>query len=192
MHLPQTVIAEATLSWPPVEVRDTLPQHACSTWALYHAARVSSQSNEDLGLSEQDIIEYLKDPKSGVVGQSPREWRDMIMDGSGEQIVLSAWVPSKFDMPVGIVRPNIQEGERWLSNLYVAKRAQRLGVARALVEATKEWHNHQPFKLRVAEYNTNAQAVYRKLGFVLNETVETGYYIGDVYVRQLEMVHPGD
>jgi GNAT superfamily N-acetyltransferase len=174
----------------PINVEPARANYAVANWQLYFAGRLRSQPNAEIGLTEQHMLSYFSDPEANFVGRLVSDWRVMIEDNSGQQQVFNAQLPERPDKPIGLARAHIDNGERWLSNVYVDRSAQRLGVARALVDAAIGWHEGQPFQLRVAEYNKDAQVAYGKLGFHPSGG-KTGYYIGDIYVPQVQMTHPG-
>jgi GNAT superfamily N-acetyltransferase len=173
-----------------VSVEPALEEHAPVTWAIYKIGRIAAQTNPAIGLSREVMESSFSEPKSGLFGTSALDWLQAIRDTSGQQTVLNAWVRTRFSGPVGIARPCIDENERWLRNVYVAEEARDLGVFRGLLKATIDWHQGNPFKLKVADYNDHARAVYEHFGFGYTG-VQTTYSISKIPVRQLEMIHPG-
>jgi GNAT superfamily N-acetyltransferase len=169
-----------------ITVGPALPVHGKAAWKIYKNGRLDSQPNEDLGITKQDVWAHLcgGNVEHPVKGQI-EEWENRA--GRGELLAAFQNAPG---LPInGIVWPNVDEsGQRWLSKLYVARRAKGLGIADRLIQATLAWHHYEPVKLLVAAYNETAIRVYERNEFEQIGERESGYLLAGKPIPQIEML----
>ena len=174
-----------------IAVRRALPEHDWINWTIYHGEREKAQPNAELGLTAELVNKEFQNPTAKFLGRTIRQWSKMIADDSGQQAIFNAFTDES-ELPIGIARAGFtDDGDPILSHIYVDHRARGRGAGSALVRAGQEWHGGKEVKLRVAEYNLDAQQFYKGLGFVASQEVRPGYMVGNILVPQVEMVHPG-
>jgi ribosomal protein S18 acetylase RimI-like enzyme len=158
-------------------------------WTIYKTGRLASQANAELGITKQDVWEHLckYDTERQPVYRQREEWQSRIRQPSSVgQVLVAEQLPSREVQ--GVVWPNIVDGERWLSKLYVANGVRRMGVASKLIEATLLWHHYEPVRLLVAAYNQSAIKLYERYDFQQVRELQSGYTIAGKPIPQIEMV----
>jgi ribosomal protein S18 acetylase RimI-like enzyme len=128
---------------------------------LFDAYRQFYGKTPDLALAEQFLDKRLR---------------------NGESVVLVAEAPAERDGPIGFVQlyptfSSLQCSCAWILNdLFVAEHARRFGVAQALMNAVTDaarLAGVTSISLSTAHDNLAAQALYTKLGYVLDEEFRT-------------------
>ncbi|SFW55493.1 GNAT family N-acetyltransferase [Amycolatopsis australiensis] len=87
-----------------------------------------------------------------------RRWRDRLANSFNVVADLDG-------RAVGMATGFPRDGEVELGTLWVAPHARGRGVGEALVRAVLSWAQDRRVTLRVADHNTAAEALYRRLGF---------------------------
>ena len=169
-----------------IYVEPALTEDARRIWAIYRAGRLASQPNAKLGITRGDVWrQFFSDE---VYAEEIEHWVSRINNpNENQQVLVAAY---GLDRVLGVVWPNISQGERRLDKLYVARGARGRGIGSKLVEAAKAWHHYEPITLNVAAYNP-ALELYEMHGFKAARKIECGYKIADKCVPQVEMVFPG-
>jgi ribosomal protein S18 acetylase RimI-like enzyme len=166
-----------------VSVEPASPAAAKTAWRIYKNGRLDSQPNEALGITKQDVWAHLCDP--GNPDGQIDWWEERARQGE----LLAAFQDAPRHRINGIVWPNVdEEGQRWLSKLYVARCAKGLGIADKLIQATLTWHHYEPVRLLVAAYNETAIRVYERNDFEQVGERESGYLLAGKPIPQVEML----
>jgi ribosomal protein S18 acetylase RimI-like enzyme len=132
---------------------------ALEDWPLWRSARLAALA---------DAPEAFPDAPADWLHGGEDRWRERLLQANAVKLVATA-----YDVPVGLVRGEIEAGTAWLHSLWVSPRVRGHGLGERLVHAVEAWGRVRSAYLRLAVVpgNTPALALYRRLGFTEASTL---------------------
>lgn len=125
---------------------------------IYKRLWLETMPSSELGITRDDIKEYLNDDKDKVT-----EWRDRILVHPSRTV----WVLfTESNEAVGFSIATKAPRNNWVSFIFILSEYQGQGYGKALMQECLEWlGNEKPISLAVAKHNSKAIRLYNKLGF---------------------------
>ncbi|HWB39083.1 MAG TPA: GNAT family N-acetyltransferase [Candidatus Saccharimonadales bacterium] len=163
-----------------VDVLPAMPLNAKRIWTITKAGKIASMQYAAPELTGAEIFSYICG--DGPIYEQIDNWEAEIVNSGPTHQVLVAKQKQKGSVQ-GVVVPRIIDGERYITNLYVAKAAQGLGIGPMLLQAGMAWHHYEPMSLTVTA-NNPAQHMYADHAFSVVEQFPSHAINGKIVERQ--------
>ncbi|MEK7599514.1 MAG: GNAT family N-acetyltransferase [Patescibacteria group bacterium] len=171
----------------PVQIERAQTEDAEAIWPVYVEGRLDAQPNAEIGLTHDDMQQYLCGDRGEKVQAGINEWRGRIALPSDTHQVFVAREQEEGTV-IGVAEGDVdRHGDRWLHKLYVAKDYREQGIGGKLIENVIDWHQNERVKLKVASYNKSAGELYKRYGFEVIRILDVTYSIYDIQIPQLLM-----
>lgn len=173
-----------------VQIESAQTDDAEAIWPVYVEGRLDAQPNAEIGLTHDDMQQYLCGARGEKVQAGINEWRGRIALPSDAHQVFVAREQEEGTI-IGVAEGDVdRHGDRWLHKLYVAKDKRNKGIGGLLIQNVIDWHQDERVKLKVASYNKSAEELYKRHGFEVVRILDVTYSIYDIQIPQLLMARP--
>lgn len=174
-----------------IKILQAKPEDAEQVYKVWRETWLDTYPNADAGITEEDVRIMVEGKNGELENEKIKKWRDRIQkfnSGDTDRV----FVAKKSDVIVGIVAPQIINGQKRVGVLYVLPSEQGQGVGGKLLKKAIEWHGREKdIYLHVAKYNQATIDFYEKNGFKTTgkDVTDQSTRVGDNKpIPEIEMV----
>jgi ribosomal protein S18 acetylase RimI-like enzyme len=172
----------------PISIELAVPQDAEAIAELLRRTWMATYPSVEAGITEEDIRLRTEGRNGERIQPSIDKWRQKIKENNDSGAVYVARLDGEV---VGVARPSIIDGKRYVGAMYVSPEEQKRGIGSMLMQTILEWHGTQDdIYLNVASYNRNAIYFYKRYGFEITDTpvADEGNVYGNTRIPEIEMI----